>query len=241
MNNDWGWLVTVLAEKLSPVYIVPRAHGCHDLPHVTRMVAMADEICDLIGGVDKCFFKITVWLHNADRIPEFQKDIKTWGLESFLRAMLPYSFPASITDEIIDAVLKHSKKDDEPQDSPLLLALRVADKWDRIGILGAVSGFEWLGSRLPSYDQQKPYGYGNTAEGHYKTIYQNLFRILEWYGMSSHVRSLVERHPWKMEHLLSFILAYGREVAEAHKIPNTSEEDIRKALGTYYEKWAPKS
>ena len=238
-TNVWERLTMSLAEKLSPIYIVPRAQGCHDLPHVTRMVAMADEICELIG-VDKYVFQITVWLHNADRIPEFKEQIETMGLELFLRGFFPMDFPTSMTEEIIDAVLKHSKKDDESQDSPLLQALRLADKWDRIGLFGAVSGFEWLGCKLPSYDPEHPYGYGSTAEGQYKTLYQNLFRVLEWYGMSVQVRVLAERHPCKMRNLLFFIRAYAQEISEAHDLRNTSEDDIKKALGEHYEKWALK-
>jgi hypothetical protein len=45
------------------------------------------------------------------------------------------------------------------------------------------------------------------------------------------------RYSWKVHVHIAFIRAFGREVAERHGIPNTSENDIKKALGPYYEEW----
>ncbi|MBI2476190.1 MAG: hypothetical protein HYV67_03030 [Candidatus Taylorbacteria bacterium] len=150
-----------------------------------------------------------------------------------------------VAARIIQAVEEHSKFLDSENDSPVLQALRLADKWDRVGVLGGISGFQWLGCKMPAYEPKHPFGYGSTAEAEpgkkgYETLYQNFYRILEWYAVFPLIRKLIKRHPWRFEHLLFFIRAFAREVSEAHGVPNTVEDDINKCLGEYYEMWAPK-
>lgn len=234
-------LIKALEAELSPLYLVPQAQGTHDLQHVLRMQRAFGEIASLIPTVDEDEYHITVWVHNVDRCPGFQSQIRVKGLvELFHRLLAPGELGTEIEHCIITAILEHSKKDDGPDDSPLLQALRLADKWDRIGLLGCLSPFEWLGCKMPSYNPENPFGYGSTAEGGYKTSYQALYRILEWYGMYPMIRELIRRHPWRFENLLWFVRAFGREISEAHGVPNTSEDDIRRCLGEYYVQWTPK-
>lgn len=140
---------------------------------------------------------------------------------------------------IVDAVLQHSKKNDEPDDSLLLKALRIADKWSRFDVTGITSGIAWLGGELPPYHIERPFHYGSTAEGEWKTHYGNFFRIIEWYVMSADIRELVARNPQGFREILFFVRAWGRAVATAHNVPNTVEDDLRRCLGDYYEAWLP--
>lgn len=238
-----GEFLTALKKELTPHYV---AQGCHDLTHVLRMEAMADEMAGFFSDLDKDQFRIAVWLHNLDRCAGYQEQIKKNGLEFMLYFFLSGTdFPEPYRHQIVRAVLEHSKFLDGENDSTVLHALRLADKWDRIGLLGAISGFQWLGNKLPAYDPAHPFGYGSTAEGNlekggkggYTTLYQNLYRILEWYPTFPRIRELVKRHPRRFWTFLGFVRSFGEEVALAHGVPNNSEADIERCLGEYYLEW----
>lgn len=232
-------LLEGLRERLSPVYTLPNGMGGHDINHIRRMLAMYHEMTSFIPGVSREEYEIAVWLHNVDRYEHFE--IKTRGLETVLREFLaPGNLVRETKNRIINAVEEHSKRDDGPNDSPLLQALRLADKWDRIGVLGIGDGFSFRGSVVPAYHYGNPFSYGCTTEAQWQTQYTNFFRVLEWYPAFPLIRELVKRHPWRFEHFLFFIRAFAREVAKAHAVKNTVENDIRKCLGTYYDEWAPK-
>jgi len=229
-----------LSALLGPLYTPPQGSGGHDLPHVLRMVRMYPEIAELVPGVDETEYEITVWLHNIDRCPYYQARMGIKDLTATLYELLEESGLGNEAQErIAQAVKEHNKRLDDAGDSPLLQALRLADKWDRIGVLGAISGFAWLGCVRPAYDPKDPFGYGSTVEERWKTLYQNFYRILEWYADFPLIRELVHRHSWRFENLLRFIRAFGRELSYAHELPNKVEDDIRKCLGVYYNEWLP--
>lgn len=209
-------------------------------------------------------FVAAVWLHNLDRALKLRKEIEergaAWaqknqayfddlihdeedvkafirvrGLEIYCRELLEWSpFNEDARDRIVDAVLHHSKFADEPGDSPLLTALRIADKVDRMGPSGIRDAAAHRGQVLPPYDEQRPFGYGSTEEDRMKTLYDDLFRILEWYGMlpSEEARRVVN-----MEYFCFYILyvrMLGKEIADRLGIENKVEEDIKQALGQHY-------
>ena len=245
MSTSYQTFLDSLKDKLAPRYI---AQGCHDLPHVMRMEKMYPEMANLIPGLHEEQYQITVWLHNLDRCAQFEDAINQLTLPGVLRNMLLKSGRTSpFCEEIVTAVLEHSKFLDGPKDSIVMQGLRLADKWDRIGTLGGIAGFQWLGCKLPAYDTDKPFGYGSTAEGDlakggkggYGTLYQGFYRILEWYPTFPLIRELVRLHPKRFKNFLFFVRSFAEEVSEAHHVPNTVEDDIRRCLGEYYEYWLP--
>jgi len=228
-----------LEEMVSPLYLIL---GGHEPDHCQRMIKMFGEISFLTPGVKSDEFAAAVWLHSLDRVEGFKKLSKE-ALAVVLNGFLAESgFFEPKKKSIVGAILEHSKFKDGPDDSPLLHALRLADKWDRIGLLGVVSGFMFLGTKMPMYRAEKPFGYGPTAEGEkgYQTIYENFFRVLEWYPLFPLLRELVRRHPKRFWNFLGCIRVFGEEVSEAHGVPNTVEADIRRCLGEFYEDWKPR-
>ncbi len=233
-------LLESLKRRLTPLYTQPQATGAHDLPHVVRVAEMYPEIRDLAPGVDETVYQITAWLHNVDRCPAYHELISSAGLTSTLFSFLGDSeLTSSENARIVQAVFAHGKKDDEPGDSMLLKALRIADKWSRFDVIGITSGIAWKGNELPLYRVENPFVYGPTAEGEWKTHYGNFFRVLEWYAMSADIRELVRRRPEGFREMLFFVRAWARAVSAAHRVANTVEEDLVKCLGPYYGLWKP--
>ena len=229
-----------LRTGLGKVYRPPTAIGGHDIQHIERLLLMYREISELIPGVSEFEYEIAVWLHNLDRYPALLASSGALNLTCLIHLYLaPGKLEPETTERIITAVMEHSKKDDGTNDSPLLQALRLADKWDRIGILGITDSFSWKGPQLPAYEKTG-FGYGSTAEGSMTCHYQNFYRVLEWYTMYPLIRELVRRKPHRFEHLLACIRMFAREVSEAQDVPNTVEDDIARCLGNFYPQWHPK-
>lgn len=100
------------------------------------------------------------------------------NIKSFLQKLLETShFDNTARNRIVSAVLEHSKKDDEPADTPLLQALHLADKWDRIGAIGIIDMVTFRGGSVLAYDPSDPFGYDLTTEGRMKTLYQSFFEF----------------------------------------------------------------
>ncbi len=178
-----------------------------------------------------------VWLHNVDRNPETKTRIQRTGISLgaiCLGFLLDSPFEEETKIRIVDAVLQHPKKDDDPSDSTLLTALRIADKLDRMGPLGIMASAAFRGNDLLPYDPQYPFGYSSTDEGKLRSCYNDLFRILEWYGMlpSEKARALVNHG--RLLFFVNYIRELGNEIAEATGDANRVEDDIRQALGNYY-------
>jgi len=67
----------------------------------------------------------------------------------------------------------------------------------------------------------------------------NLFRPLEWYAMlpSDEARALID--PRFMELFLEFLRCFGEEIARHLDVPNDAESMLKKALGSYYDRFEP--
>ena len=231
----------VIGTKLRPHYTMPHGSGGHDISHVERMIARGPRIAEVTGLVfDHDEFAAAVWLHNIDRGAAVRGVSDIASLEQIVRIQLTETdFDNAAKDRIVDAVLQHNKKDDAPGDSTLLQAVRIADKLDRLGPLGVLSAAAFRGSELPLYDPKQPFGYTSTAEGEtMKTVYIDLFRVMEWVGMlpSDQARSLIDRED--VTAFISFVRSLGREIARQCNVPNKIEDDIKKALGPFYDRYA---
>lgn len=187
-------------------------------------------------------YETTVLLHNIDRAPCFTESIKVRGLASVLEELLGSS-PFEFSDQrlVVDAIVNHSKFKDDPNDSALMQMLRLADKWDRLSVIGMTSGIAWLGCQRQLYDPESPFGFGSTAEGKggWQTLYQNFFRILEWYAVFPKIRLLVDEYPERFMAAIAFVRAFGAEIAATHNIPNKVEDDLNKVFGEYYVRFKP--
>ena len=223
-----------LSAELSPHYAPPFVNSGHDTHHVSRMIALGNTMPWLDFNRD--LFAIAVWLHNLDRSQPFEgKDIGEACAEFLVDAPLDDAQKKLVTD----AVLQHSKKDDEPGDSSLLVALRIADKVDRFRFAAAgIAAICAHGHDLPAYDAAHPFGYGDTAESNVKTLYAGFFRVLEWYGMlpSDEARGLIRDAD--MQFHIAFIRRLGRDMAEILNVADETEGDLKKALGKHYAKFA---
>ncbi len=183
-----------LSDFLRPHYTPPAIAGGHDWTHVERLITLASGITRFLNfNMDE--FQAAAWLHNLDRATNLKEVVKiNGGLKAYcLKLLSEGPFDEDAQERIVDAVLQHNKKDDEPGDSTLLQALRIADKVDRFGPLGIMAISAHQGPNLISYDPHNPFGYDSTAEDKLKSVYNNFMRVLEWYGMlpSAHARALI--------------------------------------------------
>ena len=216
---------------------MPNGSGGHDITHVERMIAMGQRIETATGlDFDPDEYSAAVWLHNIDRGAAVRGVSEIISLEEIVRSILhETAFNFEAVNRIVDVVLQHSKKDDGPDDSTLLQAVRIADKLDRLGPLGVVSSAAFRGSELPLYNPAQPFGYTSTAEGKtMRTVYIDLFRIMEWVKMlpSDQARGLINHGDMKA--YVSYVRALGAQIARSCGVENGVEADIEKALGAYY-------
>ncbi|HLD34959.1 MAG TPA: hypothetical protein VJB62_03795 [Patescibacteria group bacterium] len=233
--------LAMLKKTLTPLYTPPAIAGGHDLTHVLRMECLfyrlAGFIYDQLSGIIQQAEYITaVWLHNIDRSKLVKKpspqETKI-ACDDLLRAS---PFSADSKDRIIDAVLQHAKWDDDPDDSFLLQALRLADKTDRIGVVGVICGAAFRGSIMLPYDPANPFKYQRLTEDDMRTLFQDYWRILEWWPKYPILRAFVGSQPLK--EFLTFVRMYAAHIARMHEIPNTVEKNISQALGDCYEQFS---
>jgi HD superfamily phosphodiesterase len=213
-------------------------YGGHDWTHPRRMELMAGEIQEFLE-FDRHEFIASVWLHNMDHSPSLKKLIQAQTLKGAVRSLLASSpFSTEAIERIADAVDEHWVKDDRPGDSGLRRALRLADKWDRVGMIGTTCSAAFLGSKILPYDPRKPFGYDNASlAGYEQSCFSNTFKIIEWYRMYPLVRSMAGKHPRRMHKLIRFVRDWAEEIAETHGVENLVEDDLKKALGEFYEKF----
>ena len=230
------WVLSALRE----VYVSPHVGRGHDFYHIERMVARGSQIREhLVFDLEE--YGAAVWLHNVDRCAALKGDVVACGgLPRYLLALLEQSqFTGDAKGRIVDAVLQHSKKDDEPGDSPLLTALRVADKLDRFNPTGIVEAAASWG-HLPIFDPEHPFGYDSSEPGErgaagHKSIYQTYYRVLEWVAMlpADWARELIPRQHLRL--FITFLRLLGAQAADQFHVEDRAEEDIRRALGSYYD------
>ncbi len=86
---------------------------------------------------------------------------------------------------------------------------------------------------LPHYDTDQPFGYKTNTDCHLKFHFWNV----EWYGMLPYdwARELVDKDFFRQ--FLMYLRELGRDISERHGIQNGIEEDLKTALGPYYEEW----
>lgn len=224
-----------LSERLKPHFMPPLTAGGHEYTHCQRMISIGKQINFLAFNWHE--FVAAVWLHNLDRSTAYRATIENTGLAPAVRNLLLHSpFLEAIRERIIKAVVLHSKKDDSPDDTPLLTALRIADKIDRISASGILTSAAFHGGSLLLYDPAQPFGY-DSSQRKPRTIYEDMLFVLEWYKMlpSDDARALVTIDRRRLR--LAFLRGLGDEVAERHGVENRVEEDIQRALGPYYEEW----
>ena len=258
--------IQLLKEQLTSWYTCPFVNVAHDSLHVGRMLRRASHVIGVQGlqsqgklEPDIHELLTAIWLHNLDRVQRIRgprndtevrsalvdvalaahdpKEERRPFVEEACRVMLePSPFDEEARARIIDAVLNHSKKDDEEGDSHLMTALRILDKWDRFsvsGILGAgVANESWA-----FYDEGNPFGgygdTGNEAQRH-KDAWRVWPRTLEWWGMlpSDDARELVRPD---FEKYLWVFRWFAQEIAQHTEASmDDAEADIEKALGKYY-------
>lgn len=224
-----------LTARLRPLYAPPNVLGGHDTVHVEGVQALGEKIFPHMPEVDPDEYRVAAWLHNLDRCLALKDEIKkSGGLANYARCLLETGpFSEESRERIIGAVLQHSKRDDDlEKDSPLLTALRIADKLDRLTPINIMAGPAHR-SDLPYYDANMPFDYRHNKPNHLKYFLWNL----EWYGMLPYdwSRELVDRSFFRL--FLNFLRGLGRDISVRHGVPNLIEEEIRVALGPYYEEW----
>ncbi|OGG37499.1 hypothetical protein A2110_02850 [Candidatus Jorgensenbacteria bacterium GWA1_54_12] len=243
--------VRMLARKLTPFYLPPKTpddvklypNAAHGLVHITGMLALEPRLQGVQGidgplYFDPYEFQTAVWFHNADRSLALERALGVKGEGEICAALLKGSpFDLRARERITDAMRQHAKKDDEPGDSPLLTALRIADKVDRFSATGIWSSASHLWYLEP-YDRKNPFAYGSTSERGLTSQYGGLFRGLEWVRMlpSDEARKLID--PMGIRLFIEFIRYLGEEMARHLGVPNRAEDNIREALGPYYERYA---
>ncbi|MBI3589500.1 MAG: hypothetical protein HY093_03780 [Candidatus Liptonbacteria bacterium] len=224
-----------LESALTSEYIPPKVFGGHDFTHVKQLISLAKDRIHRVVSFDMDEFEAAAWLHNLDRASGFRDRVKAVGLESVCLSFLDKSpFEREARKRITKAVLEHSKKDDEPGDSTLLVALRIADKIDRFSPSGILAIAAHSGMSYAAYDPKFPFGYTSTEEHKLKSTYNNFMRVLERYDMlpSDEARELLD--PADLDFFITFLREFGEEIAFHTGAEDRTEGDIKKALGTRY-------
>lgn len=237
MHDKTGKWLLELKTKLTPIYTPPAIAGGHDVTHVLRMECLFSRLAEFFFNqgshiLNQYEYVTAVWLHNLDRsnLVSPQSHGRTIAVCGELLAKSPFTWDAR--NRIVDAVLQHSKWDDHPEDSILLQALRLADKTDKIGVIGIICGAAFRGSRMLPYNPDDPFLYQALAETDMKTLFQDYWRILEWWPKYPLLREFVGKKP--MSQFINFVREYAAHIAEMHGAPNTVEKNIAQALGTHY-------
>lgn len=232
-----------LKEKLSPLYTPPATPGGYDLNHIYEMLKLGPKIAAIpqYSDLDLDEFAVAVWLHNSDRPRELQENLgipkdgwkERWGVYLF-EILADSPFTAEVRMRIIDAVLQHSKKNDEPGDSTLLTALRIADKVVRFGPLGMMGQPANRGRTQMFYDPENPFKYPSTEESQLKVVMHDYFRVLEWYAMlpCDEARALVSTQYLRAQ--IRYLRVLGLQISEYTGKENQIESCIKQALSAHY-------
>ena len=245
--------LSTLAKSLEPYYLPPATPGGYDINHIHEMLRLGPQIKALTRYLDLDLDEYTaaVLLHNSDRPDELKKMLKVGevGWKENWRQYLLSFFPGGPFNEpavgrIVRAVLEHSKKDDELEDSVLLTALRIADKVVRLGPLGMMGQPANRGSYQMFYDPVDPFVYGSTEEDKLRAVWNDYFRVLEWIPMllqraltANELRTLVDKNDIREE--VHYIRGVGRMIARVTGAENSVEECLQKALGRTYDEFPP--
>lgn len=243
----------ILETTLTACYLPPATPGGYDLNHVNEMLRLGEKIKALprYHDLDLDEYTAAVWLHNTDRPDALKKELRVgedgwkerWRL--CVQSLLTGSpFDVATRERIVNAVLEHSKKDDEPGDSTLLTALRIADKIVRLGPLGMMGQPANRGRFQMFYDPTAPFVYGSTEDDKLRAVWNDYFRVLEWIPMLLK-RALNPAELWTfidkedVREQVHYIRGVGRMIAKTTGVENHVEDCIKKALGSYYGEFPP--
>jgi hypothetical protein len=243
--NDLRKYIANLTGILVPHYD-HKVCPAHDLSHSKEMIQLGRKIKAIPAykTLDPDEFEVACIMHSTDRsitlreIIGFKKGMPfgefktTWS--NYLKTLLNNSpFDDVARERIIDAILQHSKKYDDPGDSVLLTALRIADKvvrFNSIGIMAIAANHR----DNQFYDENNPFNYDSTEETKLKSVYNDFCRVLEWYGLlpSDATRNLIPLE--KLKRYVQFMRWAGEDIAEITGKINEVENNIEKAMGPYY-------
>jgi hypothetical protein len=256
-----------LEKKLAPHYGPPQYSAGNDIDHIRRVIQIAESARGINLGngrildFDSDELRAAALLHEMDRSRSLGEEIgkraekiyrnnsqsqpdpkilRRTGIRDLAKEYLRGGgFQPDQEERIITAVLEHSKKDDDLEhDSGVLTALRIGDKIDRMGPLGLISAAAHRGGSASLYDFRHPFGYGSTEEGRMKTVFDDHFRVFEWYAMlpCDDARELANPR-FRMR--IFFMRELAKEIAAASGVENRIEEDLKRALGQYYNEFPP--
>lgn len=218
-------------------YQTGNAVGGHDWLHVRDVERMGPKIRSYLK-FDTNEFTVAAKLHNVDRSKRLRLEtVLHGGEENLLRSLLENGpFSSEAQDRIVFAVLHHGLKA-LPKGAPLLaVALQDADKLVRFrpsNLLSAGAYDSYAG--IPAFRPEDPFGFTLTREKDRNSTWVGFMGNLEWIGMLScdAARELID--PDYLAHFMLFLRLMGWEMAEYAGCPNRAEDDIRKALGLYYD------
>lgn len=237
-----------LIQSLTPHYTPPFTPGGYDLNHIREMLRLGPQIAAIsrYSNLDLREFEVAVWLHNTDRPNIFREmfEVGQPGWKSMWEGWLYGElascrvFDQHAKQRIIDAVVQHSKRNDEDDDSVLLTSLRIADKVVRFGPLGMMGQPANRGRDCMFYDPENPFSYlteddGATKESRIHYVLTDYFRVLEWYAMlpCDEARALI--NPVYLTIQLTYLIGLGRQIAEVTGKEDQMYECLHKALGPY--------
>jgi hypothetical protein len=236
---DFATYFALLKGVLIPAYTPPRAPAGNDHLHCDRMATYWGPRIRAFLAFDTAEYLTACWLHNLDvtqtgKRPFEEIEPELWGL------LGDSPFGREARGRIVDAVRQHPKFKDDPADSALLTALRIADKVDKLddATMGIIGACAMRGTQVLAYDPKQPFHYGSTDDGKLKSVYNDFMRQLEWYGMlpSDEARSLVADD--SMRFYVQFLRRYGAFVARHTGLKDECDDDLQKALGPYYDRFA---
>ena len=230
-----AWLKGVLEPRYTP----PLVPAGNDRLHCDRMASYWGPRIRAFLDFDLQEYEVTCWLHNLD--VSVSSKMPWSKTEPELRGLLAESpFDDEARNRIVDAIKQHAKFKDSPDDSTILQALRIADKVDKLddATMGIIGACAMRGVQVLAYDPVRPFNYASTEESKLRSIYNDFFRQLEWYGMlpSDEARALVSDD--SMRFYVTFVRRFATFIARATGLTNESEGDIQKALGVYYSRFA---
>lgn len=208
----------------------------HDWAHIDDIAGMGTAIQKYLD-FDLQEFLVAARLHNTDRSLHLMNNRITHSdWKEYLHGLLANSpFDSEARYRIVDASMRHNQRDIQQGDSNLLIALMDADKLVRFRPSNLVyAGAYGVMLGIPCFDRKKPFGFQGTAEADRTSIWIAFMAVLKWVGMLScdEARKLID--PEYLKLLISFLRLLGREMADFAGVPNTSEQDIKNALGDYY-------
>jgi hypothetical protein len=229
---DW------LRAELESRYTPPHVPAGNDRLHCDRMARWWGSRIYVFLKFDRDDYVAACWLHNLDvtitgKLPFPEAETEAGRLLELS------PFEAEARKRIMDVLRQHPFKDD-PGDPTLLTAVRIADRVDKLddSTLGIVAACAMRGVQVLAYDPVRPFNYTSTEEGKLKSIYNDFMRQLEWYGMlpSDEARALVSGD--SMRFYVTFVRRYAAFISRVTGKVNESENDLRRALGQYYAKFA---